>query len=161
MITQIISLLPVIYVVVTAIPLIVIDLKEQRLPNKIVAPLILLTLASWLTLAIWQGKWAELGLAFALAFGVFILGLCLNFIDYVGMGDVKYATALTLIVGWFSAMAGLMFPATLFLLVIVGIGFLLLLDNLGVIVINRYKTVPLGPYILLSFAINMAYALLR
>ena len=152
-----ISLLPISYVIATAIPLLVINRREKRLPNKIVIPLFLLTLLCWLTLAIWQGKWAELGLALLVFLGSFIAGIITNFKGWIGMGDVKYIATLSLIVGWFSLIAGLMLLATIFLVCILALFVAIILDYFGVIDIYKTNSFNLAPYIVGSFGLAMWY----
>ncbi len=155
-----ISLLPVSYVIATLIPLIYINIKQSRVPNKIVVPLLLLTLLCWLTLAIWQGKWAELGLSLVMFIGSFVAGFMLSIREWIGMGDVKLISTLSLIVGWFSFMAGLMFIPILFLMSILAVGVIVVLDGMRVLNIYSMKSVNIAPYILASFGIVMWYSTL-
>ena len=150
-IQTLISLLPLGYVAGATIPLMVTDFKEHRLPNKIVLPMIGITLLSQLILAIWTGAWASLGISIGLGFVVLALGVYLNYKDWIGMGDVKLLTALTMIVSWFSVLgAALLLPASLllgFITVLVGIMF------------TGKRVIPLGPTVLVTFAITMIVAL--
>jgi leader peptidase (prepilin peptidase)/N-methyltransferase len=137
-------MLPVAYVAATAIPLVAIDIKQHRLPNKIVLPMIALTFISQLTLVIWTGAWASLGISLGLGFAVLVLGLYLNYRDWVGMGDVKLLTGLTMILSWFTVLGGaLLMPISIVLGVVVA----------AVLVLTKgVKQVPLGPTLLVTFA---------
>ncbi|NBW11601.1 MAG: hypothetical protein EBR82_26580 [Caulobacteraceae bacterium] len=152
-----ISLLPVAYVIAMAVPVMVIDIKQNRVPNKAIIPLLLLTLLCWLTLAIWQGKWAELGLSILMSLCLFSLGICLNYIDWIGMGDAKCMAILGLIIAWFSIPASLVFPLVIVALVLVSVLALLFLDAIGLIDISRFKVVLLYPSILIAFGFTMLY----
>jgi len=152
-----ISLVPIAYVAGMAIPVLIIDLKEHRVPNKVVMPLLLLTLLCWLTLAVWQGKWAELGLSVLVFLGLMFMGIILNYFDWLGMGDVKCMATLGLIIAWFSVPASLIFPLIVFGLSLFIVFGALLLDAIGLINLDRTKTVPLYPYIIVAFGIMMSF----
>lgn len=150
-IQTLISLLPLGYVAGATIPLMVTDFKEHRLPNKIVLPMIGITLLSHLTLAILTGAWASLGISIGLGFVVLVLGVCMNYKEWIGMGDVKLLTALTMIVSWFSVLgAALLLPASLLL------GFITVL--IGMIFTGK-RVIPLGPTVLATFAAIMIITL--
>ena len=152
MIETVVSMLPLAYVVATAVPLLVVDIKQHRLPNKIVLPMIGITLLTHLILAVWTGAWASLGISVGLGFATLLLGIYLNYKDHIGMGDVKLITALTMITAWFSPLIGLMF-----LPMIVLLGALLVL--VVVYISPVIRNVPMGPTVLLAFTILMPIAL--
>jgi leader peptidase (prepilin peptidase)/N-methyltransferase len=144
MIQTIISMLPVTYVAVTAIPLVVIDIKHHRLPNKIVLPMIALTLLTQLTLAIWTGAWASLGISVGLGFAVMVLGVIANYYDYIGMGDAKFIAGITMILSWFSILGAiLLLPIAL----VVGV-----ITALVMLMLQNARVIPLAPSILITFA---------
>jgi len=146
-IQTLISLLPLGYVAGATIPLLITDFKEHRLPNKIVLPMIGITLLSHLALAILTGAWASLGISVGLGFATLVIGVYLNFKDLIGMGDVKLMTGLTMIVSWFSVLGAiLLLPATLLL------GFIAALVGM---IFTRKRVIPLGPTILVTFAAIM------
>ena len=144
MIQTIISMLPVAYLAATAIPLVVIDIKQHRLPNKIVLPMIVLTLLSQLTLTVWTGAWASLGISLGLGFAALAVGLYLNYRDWLGMGDAKLLAGLTMMLSWFTVLGGaLLMPISMVLGVVVA----------AVLVLTKgVKQVPLGPTLLVTFA---------
>jgi leader peptidase (prepilin peptidase)/N-methyltransferase len=144
----ILILLPLSYVAGAAIPLMMIDIKEHRLPNKIVLPMIGVTLVSQLLLAILTGAWASLGISIGLGFAVLAIGIYMNYRDWIGMGDVKLLTGLTMILGWFTALGGaLLMPVSL----AIGLAIALIAVYSG-----KYKAIPMGPTILTTFALTLA-----
>jgi len=101
-ISTLIATVPLVYLLVIATPLITIDLRQHRLPNKFVYPLISLALISNLVSSWISGEWFRFGIAFAVAFGIGILGMVANHFDYLGMGDVKLLFGTSLAIAWFS-----------------------------------------------------------
>lgn len=159
-IQMLISLLPLAYVVGMAIPVLVIDLRERRVPNKVVMPLLLLTLLCWLTLAVWQGKWAELGLSVLLGMAVLVIGSFANIkLDLIGMGDVKLLVTLTVIVTWFSVLAGLLLLPIVLLISTVAILFMIMLYAIGLIDLGDKGSIPIYPWVMVSFGLVMYYLL--
>ncbi|MGR2752125.1 prepilin peptidase [Agromyces arachidis] len=87
----------------TGVVLSIVDLTERRLPNAVLLPTlvvlaVLLVLASALS-----GQWLPLLWALAGCAGMFALYLLLALISpsAMGMGDVKFAAPLGLVLGWF------------------------------------------------------------
>jgi len=152
MIQTIISMLPVAYVAATVIPLVAIDIKEHRLPNKIVLPMIALTLLTQLTLAVWTGAWASLGISLGLGLAVMVLGVVANYYDWVGMGDVKLMAGLTMMLSWFTVLG-----AVLLTPISMGLGILVTVSTL---LFTRPKKIPLGPAILATFAAILTITLI-
>jgi len=144
MIQTVISMLPVAYVAATAIPLIAIDIKQHRLPNKIVLPMIALAFLSQLTLAIWTGAWASLGISIGLGLSVMVLGVVANYYNWIGMGDIKLLAGLTMVLSWFSILGAILLtPISL------ALG---LVSAVVAVALKRGKTIPLGPSVLVTFA---------
>ena len=152
MIQTIISMLPIAYVAATAIPLMVIDFKQHRLPNKIVLPMIALTLLTQLTLAVWTGAWASLGISLGLGLAVMVLGVVANYYDWVGMGDVKLMAGLTMMLSWFTVLG-----AVLLTPISMGLGILITVSTL---LFTRPKKIPLGPAILATFIATLTITLI-
>ena len=142
MIQQIATLLPFAYIAGAAIPLMIVDFKQHRLPNKIVYPLMLTTIIAQLTLAITQGSWATLGVSLLSGLIVMIAGVLLNFQEWMGMGDAKLMAALTMVLvplmGFYSM---LLLPTSLVAGVVIG----LVIQMLKRHIITH---IPLGPTIL-------------
>jgi leader peptidase (prepilin peptidase)/N-methyltransferase len=153
MIQTIISILPVAYVALIALPLVLVDMKEHRLPNKIVLPMIPLTLLTQLTLAIWTGAWASLGISVGMFFAVMVLGILANYYDWIGMGDVKLMAGLTMILSWFTVLGGA-------LLMPMSIALGLLITVVTVLTNSKVRQIPLGPAILATFAAILTITLI-
>lgn len=85
-----------------AVPLVVYDLRQHRLPDRIVAPAALAVLVALVGAAAAQSQWADLvrGLAASLVSGTGYLVLALLRPTGLGLGDVKLGTVLGLWLGW-------------------------------------------------------------
>jgi leader peptidase (prepilin peptidase)/N-methyltransferase len=143
-ILDIISLLPLVYLAVATIPLVLVDLREHRLPNKIVLPFTALSFITVIVVNVANQSWLNLLLAVGLPFTWFIIGIVLNYFDVIGMGDVKFLTALLLAVGVYSPLIALLIIPLAALLSIVAIVYVIMLKApVG-------TSVPLGPWLLLS-----------
>lgn len=89
---------------VASVPLIDIDLRQHRLPNRITIPLLPALMVALAVAAAGTGKWDGFtrallaGAALAVAF----LALHLVHPGGLGFGDVKLAPSLGLVLGWWS-----------------------------------------------------------
>jgi Flp pilus assembly protein protease CpaA len=80
----------------------------------------------------------------------FVIGLVLNYFDILGMGDVKFLTALLLAVGVYSPLIALLIiPLTLLFAVIAVVSVIMKKVPIG-------TSVPLGPWLILSTWIVVA-----
>jgi len=148
---QLVALVPALYLLLVAIPLTVIDLREHRLPNRLVLPVFPIALtAQGIAIAL-GADWASLGLALAVSVAIFIAGLLANYFDWLGMGDVKLASAITLVLAFFSPWLAVLAIGFAFVLAFTVVVFKLARGkaNLG-------QSIPLGPYMLLSFLIALS-----
>ena len=152
-ILDIISLLPLAYLAVVSVPLILVDMREHRLPNKIVLPFAALSFTTVLAVNIANQDWFNLTLAIGLPLLAFILGIIANYADYIGMGDVKLLTALLLAVGVYSPLTALWIIPLTVLISLVVIIYAVNKQRLSV-----GSNVPLGPWLLLSTWIVVALA---
>jgi leader peptidase (prepilin peptidase)/N-methyltransferase len=124
----------------------VIDLREHRLPNRLVLPAFPVAFLAQLIATIISADWARQLSAVLIALAVGVIGLGANYIDTLGMGDVKLATVIALTLGYFNPWL----PA-----IAIGIAFVLafavviVLITLGQVKIG--SSIPLGPYLLVSF----------
>lgn len=130
-----------------SIVLAVIDARVHRLPDAIVLPTavavaVLLTAAAWLA-----GDWADLGTAGigATALAAFYLLLAIIVPGGMGLGDVKLALPIGLLLGWFGI------PS----LVVGALGAFLLGGAYGLILVllrrrGRRGRVAFGPWMLLA-----------
>ena len=143
--------------VVTA-PLVVIDVRERRLPNRITLPAIAVVFASLSAAATWSSDWLRFWIAVVWGAGGFVVGLLLNLRGMLGMGDVKLLAALLPLLGWLGAetpLYGLLAAFTAAALV--------LLVRFGSGRLRLDSTLAMGPYLLGGFwlvaAVSWAYSL--
>ena len=144
-ILDIISALPLVYLAVATIPLIVIDYKLHRLPNKIVLPFAALAFITAITVNVATQSWINLLLAVGLPFVWFIIGLVLNYFDVVGMGDVKFITALLLAVGVYSPLIALLIIPLGVVFSFIHVIYLIMRKQVSI-----GSSVPMGPWLILS-----------
>ena len=130
------------YFAATTIPLIVIDLRERRLPNKITLPGIAISLLGIaLTL-----DWMKVLIALGASAAIFGVGTLLSLRGFIGMGDVKLMTGLSLLLTWFSP--HLLWQSLLWTFVSAGV---FVLGGLLFKKITTRSTIALGPYLLAGF----------
>lgn len=165
------------YIAAVTIPLVVIDVRSRRLPNRLVLPGYLVAVAALVAIWLSSGVEAQGGEAFArtppallqpstiiepavltslISAAAYVLFLfVLSFAGGMGMGDVKLA-------GVLGAAAGLIGPSAAILSPLLAFG----LGGLAsaVILITRRGTratrIPFGPFMLLGFWIAAALGLL-
>lgn len=150
--SEALALIPALYLLAVAWPLAVIDLREHRLPNRLVLPTYPIALLSQLVATMLSMDWARFLFAFLCCISVLVIGIAANYFDVLGMGDVKLAGALALVLGYFN-----------FYLPIVAIGLAFVLA-FGVIIVLMFRgkveigtSIPLGPYLLLCFIGTTSY----
>lgn len=136
---DIIALLPLAYLAVVAIPLIIVDVREHRLSNKLVLPFVVLAFITNLVAGIASGKWGMSLIAIGLAMLVLIAGIYLNGKNLLGMGDVKLFVGITLALGYFSTWYGL---------AVIGVSLVLgtILAIVAYKVFRRTPSIALGPF---------------
>ena len=134
------------YLLAVAIPLSVFDVKQRRLPNRLVLPGAPIALAGQLVSSCLTQRWLDVVMALIWMLGGFAFGLLFNRANALGMGDVKLISVICLNLGWFgwqwplAALTVAFAMATLLVLVFFAFG--------------RYRlssTIPLGPYLLTGF----------
>jgi leader peptidase (prepilin peptidase)/N-methyltransferase len=135
------------YLLAIAWPLSRIDIREHRLPNRLVLPTFPIALVGQIIASAISNQWIHLGIAIGAAVVAFLIGLAANQWASFGMGDVKLVSAISLSLGWFSFMAPLIAVAAAFLLAacIVLVLFALRKTTLS-------SSIALGPYLLFGFA---------
>jgi leader peptidase (prepilin peptidase)/N-methyltransferase len=126
----------------TTIPLMVIDFRERRLPNKITVPGIVVSLIGLLLTFEWSRVLTALAIS-ALLFGI---GTLISIRGWIGMGDVKLVTGLSLLLAWFDP--ALVWQATLW-----SFGLATAVVLLGFVAkkMTARSTIALGPYLLVGF----------
>ena len=127
---------------VTTIPLMVIDFRERRLPNKLTIPGFLLSLLGLVLSFEWSRVFTALVIS-ALLFGV---GTVISLRGWIGMGDVKLVTGLSLLLAWFDP--ALVWQATLWSF---GIATVVVLVGFVAKKMTARSTIALGPYLLIGF----------
>jgi Flp pilus assembly protein protease CpaA len=93
----------------------------------------------------------RLGTSVSIALIIFIVGVFANYWDWLGMGDVKLISALCLTLGFFSLFLALIAIGMSFVL-----AFLLVSIKLFRGKANFGQSIPLGPYLLISFIGSIA-----
>jgi len=144
--SELIALIPALYLLVVAWPLTVIDLREHRLPNRLVLPAFPVAFLAQLIATIISADWARQLSAVLIALAVGVIGLGANYIDTLGMGDVKLATVIALTLGYFNPWLPVIAIGIAFVL---AFAVVIVLITLGKVKIG--SSIPLGPYLLVSF----------
>jgi len=144
--SELIALIPALYLLVVAWPLTVIDLREHRLPNRLVLPAFPVALLAQLIATIISADWARQLFALLMALLFAAIGLGANYIDALGMGDVKLATVIALTLGYFNPWLPVIAIGIAFVL---AFAVVIVLITLGKVKIG--SSIPLGPYLLVSF----------
>jgi leader peptidase (prepilin peptidase)/N-methyltransferase len=135
-------LIGIAFFAIATIPLVVIDFRERRLPNKLTIPGYLLSLFGLLLTFEWQRVLLAVAIS-ALLFGV---GTLISLRGWIGMGDVKLVTGLSLLLAWFDP--ALVWQATLWSF---GIATLVVLVGLVAKKMTARSSIALGPYLLVGF----------
>jgi leader peptidase (prepilin peptidase)/N-methyltransferase len=130
------------YFAATTIPLMVIDFRERRLPNKITIPGYLLSLLG-LVLTL---EWSRVLTAVAISALLFGVGTLISFKGWIGMGDVKLVSGLSLLLAWFDPT--LVWHATLWSF---GIATAVVLVGFLARKMTARSSIALGPYLLFGF----------
>jgi Flp pilus assembly protein protease CpaA len=93
-----------------------------------------------------SADWARQLFALLVALAVAVIGLGANYIDALGMGDVKLATVISLTLGYFNPWLPVIAIGIAFVL---AFAVVIVLITLGKVKIG--SSIPLGPYLLVSF----------
>jgi leader peptidase (prepilin peptidase)/N-methyltransferase len=142
------------YLVAVAWPLARTDIREHRLPNKYTLPLVPITLIGQLAACLAGADWSRLAVALGWAMGAFAVGLGINRIGTLGMGDVKLITGMSLSLGWFTPVAPLLALCAALALATIVVLFLLVTRKA-----RMGSSIALGPYLLFGYAITaLTYA---
>lgn len=138
-----------VYLFIVAWPLSRIDIREHRLPNRLVLPAFPITFAGLLLAALFSHRWWDFVLAMLAALIAFVCGLFVNRFGSLGMGDVKLITATTLALAWFNLLSPLISLMLGFVLASVVILIQLLRGKT-----NLKNAIALGPYLLAGFVLT-------
>jgi Flp pilus assembly protein protease CpaA len=111
-----------------------------------VLPAFPVALLAQLIATIISADWARQLYAVLIALAAGILGLAANYINALGMGDVKLASAIALTLGFFNPWLPV---------VAIGVAFILAFTVVLILIVQSKakigSSIPLGPYLLLSF----------
>lgn len=130
------------YFAATTIPLVIFDIRERRLPNKITLPGLVVVLIS---LALTM-EWGKFFMAIGISSLLFLAGTFLSMRGWIGMGDVKLFTGLSMLLAWFDP--ALVWQASLWAF---GIATFVVLAGFVVKKMTARSTIALGPYLLVGF----------
>ena len=139
--SQIIALVPSGYLAIAALPLIITDLRERRLPNKIVVPMLGLSMVSTIVASALSGDWLTGILAFAGALLFLIAGVWATTKGALGMGDIKLLIAILLPLA-------LINPALPVVILVSIVAFVALLAVIVIMARLPITTLPMGPVII-------------
>lgn len=132
------------YIAAVTVPLVVIDLRSRRLPNRLVLPGYLVASATLTAAWLSSGSFPVVPLVSTAAYVLFLFAL--SFAGGMGMGDVKLAGVLGAAAGLVSPSAAILSPLLAF-----GLGglvsALILATRRGI----RATRIPFGPFMLLGF----------
>ncbi len=130
------------YFAAVSVPLIVYDLRERRLPNKLTLPGLTIAIVSLAATM----QWSKFLIALGISGLLFLVGTLLSMRGWIGMGDVKLFAGLSMLLSWFSP--ALVWQATLWAFGIAGV---FVLVGLLVKKMTARSTIALGPYLLIGF----------
>jgi len=138
------------YLLAVTWPLARTDIREHRLPNKYTLPLLPIALVGQLAACLSGAEWSRLAVALAWAVAAFAVGLGINRIGTLGMGDVKLITGMSLGLGWFTPVAPLVALCAAFALATLVVLFLFATRKA-----RMGSSIALGPYLLAGFVIAL------
>jgi leader peptidase (prepilin peptidase)/N-methyltransferase len=139
------------YFAATTIPLVIYDLRERRLPNKITLPGLVVVLIS---LALTM-EWGKFLIAVGISALLFLVGTLISIRGWIGMGDVKLFTGLSMLLAWFDPL--LVWQASVWAF---GIAASVVVAGFLVKKMTARSTIALGPYLLVGFWVAIAPALI-
>jgi leader peptidase (prepilin peptidase)/N-methyltransferase len=133
-----------------------IDLRSHRLPNRIVAICTTGILALQIVYCLFVGSVSELSQAGLAAGKIFAAYVALYILSrgQLGMGDVKFAIPVGLIIGWFEPDAW--FASLLVTFLLAGV---IALIGLFSRKLDRKSHIPLGPFMYLGSILTLAIGL--
>ena len=139
-------LIGITYFAATTIPLMIYDLRERRLPNKITLPGVAVALVS---LALTM-EWSRFLIALGISALLFLVGTLISVRGWIGMGDVKLIAGITLSLAWFNPLL----PAIAVLIGLVIAGAV----SLALVALRKASmgsSIALGPYLLVGFVLSL------
>lgn len=143
--------IPLVILLVAAIPLTIIDIREHRLPNPITFATMASSLLGTFIASLLSSDWVRFGLALGLNLAITAIGVLLFLLRGFGLGDVKLLFAMNQILAYFSPWLVLssllvaLTTASLFGLMRILSGKLKLKDRIA-----------FGPFLILGYAVFAA-----
>ena len=143
--------IPLLALLVAALPLTIIDIREHRLPNQITYTAIAMSLLGTALASHTNSDWGRWLVASGLNLAITAIGVLLFLLRGFGLGDVKLLFAMNQILGYFSPW-----------LVLVSLAIALMSStvvSLVGILIGRLKwkdRIAFGPFLLLGYAVLAA-----
>lgn len=146
-----IAYIPVVYLLLVGITIVYIDLREKRIPNKLVLPATATLLITTLVLPFLTGDWLKALLTFVIALAVGSLLTYFSIKGWIGMGDVKLIITMGMALSAFALInwAWLLLIATGITLLVVG--YKLLAHTFFHTKLS--KSIPVAPYIYLAYTL--------
>jgi leader peptidase (prepilin peptidase)/N-methyltransferase len=135
------------YFAATTIPLVIYDLRERRLPNKLTLPGLAVALVS---LALTM-EWGKFLVSVGISSLFFLVGTLISMRGWIGMGDVKLFTGLSMFLTWFDPV--LVWQAALWAF---GLAAAVVVFGFVAKKMTARSTIALGPYLLLGFWVAIA-----
>lgn len=149
------ALTPVVFLLIIAIPLAAIDLKQHRLPNRFTYSAILISLLGTLGAAAISGNWEAFLLGTVTNIALTGMALLACFRNGLGMGDVKLLVAMNQSLAYFSPWLVLV---SLFIAVTTAT--LVGLARLALKTLSFRDRIAFGPFLLLGYAASATPELL-
>jgi leader peptidase (prepilin peptidase)/N-methyltransferase len=147
--TDLFALLGTFYLIAVSIRLSIIDVRQHRLPNRIVLPAYPITVLGQFIASALGNDWPNLLSALGCALLSFVVGLAANRWASLGMGDVKLIGAIALSLGWFSFLAPLVSVVLAFVIACAVVLFMVALRKT-----TMGSSFALGPYLLVGFVLT-------
>jgi leader peptidase (prepilin peptidase)/N-methyltransferase len=138
------------YLVAATWPLVRIDLRERRLPNRLTLPAFPITLVGQIIASIYAASSWHMLVAILVTCVTFTICVLLNRHAGLGMGDVKLFSAITLGLAWFNPLLpALAASVGLLLSGVVALTMLVLRKA------SMGSSIALGPYLLFGFLVSL------
>ena len=147
--TDLFALSGTIYLLAVSYRLAVIDIREHRLPNRLVLPAFPISIAGHLVSCTLSNNWTNLLSALGCSLLALVTGLAANRWASLGMGDVKLIGAIALGLGWFSFLAPLIAVVLAFVFACAVVLVMVALRKTSL-----RSSFALGPYLLSGFALT-------
>lgn len=143
------ALLGVGYLLAVAVPLTRIDLRERRLPNRLVLPAFPVALVGQVVATSLGSDWMRLAVAVISAVILLAVGVFVSTRFNFGMGDVKLIAAMALSLAWFNPLLPLIALMLASVAASAWVGAKVLFAGASL-----QASIALGPYLLLGYAIS-------